>query len=251
MCTSLSPMSDKYVYFTSPAPSPSPSLSLSPSPSAYAFNRSLLPPLSPPPLVHARSPYACAPLPPAGPVPIQPAVGRTRFSLAVGSVRINPILGLDKNPAIIYDVSLPPSFITTSRYEPLSSLALSQPATQPPLASMTIFPSNLPWPITIPASSPKPGAFVSVSDVVTAIYRTLRLNVTKLEFDSLPSADARHRVNAMYEHRCRRAGERGKQAYEEERQKGLKRIDFLMGRNTFLGLSRRDMSTDGFMLNTI
>lgn len=183
------------------------------------------PSMIPPPLIYGRSPYCRAPLPPAFEcLPVRPSHR---------PVHVNDILEFHTSPAINYDLSHQPHTATTRYGTPLSPLSLSNPATDPPVSSITLVSAALPWLITVSAT-PKPEPFVSVSDVLTALHLALRMRVTPDEFNRLP-AESRHRVIAARERRCRALQD--PRMREEERQRGLVRIDFLMGRNRFLGLS--------------
>ena len=79
------------------------------------------------------------------------------------------------------------------------------------------------------------GHFVTVSDVINGTHRALRLTVSKAEYAALPSAAARQRVTDAYSHRCARTPDA--KAKQAEMRKGLKRIDFFVDENRFMGLS--------------
>ena len=164
--------------------------------------------------MHFGSPYACSPLPT---VPTQ----------------IHPALGFSHTPHLSYNVSLPPTTVTP-HLPSLSPTVLAESATNPPLPTLTIVHPYLPWPITITPSSGKPGAFITVSDVLRGIYHSLRLNVTPAEFKNLPSTEAQHRVNEAYRRRYKRITDA--RVYAEEKGKGLKRVDFLVDKHRFMGL---------------
>ncbi|KAJ7511298.1 hypothetical protein B0H11DRAFT_1954639 [Mycena galericulata] len=107
------------------------------------------------------------------------------------------------------------------------------PATFPHIPALYVLCQHIAWPILVSAS--QPGGFVSVLDVVTSVYTSLRVAVRRAEYDALPSGDARQRVDKAYFARCRSVAD------EHERQietlKGVKRVDFLTGRTRFMGLS--------------
>jgi hypothetical protein len=111
--------------------------------------------------------------------------------------------------------------------------AFAEPATLPPSLSLTLVSDLLPWSIVV---APSPASYINVSDVITTLHRSLRLAVHPDEFNALPSHDAKYRVNMAYEGRCKRL-EEDPRACEEEKKKGVKRVDFLMGRTMFMGLS--------------
>ncbi|EIW78106.1 hypothetical protein CONPUDRAFT_36415, partial [Coniophora puteana RWD-64-598 SS2] len=109
--------------------------------------------------------------------------------------------------------------------------ALREPATNPPMAALTLKCEMLPWQLTI---WPSGGAsVVTVSDVLEQLYRFLRLGATAEEYKALPSQAHRDAVAEAYRARCMRAGAA---SFEIERRKGLKRVDFLVGHTKFLGL---------------
>lgn len=117
-------------------------------------------------------------------------------------------------------------------YQAISRRVLSEPATFPSTSFLRIDSPHLPWMVKVYASN---GSFVSLADVLDAIYHSLRKNITSQEFDSLPTSDDRRRATQAYEQRYRR--QRSSQDYKTEKQGGMKRIDFLMGHTRFLGIS--------------
>jgi hypothetical protein len=116
----------------------------------------------------------------------------------------------------------------------LSPRALLEPASEPPLAFIHISSQHLPWSCKVHASN---GRYVTVSDVLESLYRSLRVNITQSEFQTMLPDKERRRATRAYEDRYRRY--RGK-AYEDEKRGGMKRVDFLMGRTRFGGLSLDD-----------
>ncbi|KAG7096467.1 hypothetical protein E1B28_003900 [Marasmius oreades] len=152
-----------------------------------------------------------------------------------------------KTPAIHYDLSLPFSIIQQS---PSNSI-LTEPATEPPVSSLTITSPILKWSITVtpppsllPRQSPIP--YVTVLDVLMALMRDMNIPVTSSEYQTLPSHDATAKVNEAYFQRCRNIADSASRTVEEAR--GVKRVDFLMGCNKFLGLSSRTSSRTGEMI---
>ena len=87
---------------------------------------------------------------------------------------------------------------------------------------------------------------MTVSDVLVTLHRALSVTVTDSEYGRLPCEDA-DRVSAAYE--CRVRGIADKRAREVERCKGVKRIDFLMDRHRFLGISRLGTDPEIFVLS--
>ncbi|EIW78110.1 hypothetical protein CONPUDRAFT_42611, partial [Coniophora puteana RWD-64-598 SS2] len=113
----------------------------------------------------------------------------------------------------------------------LPAAALSQPATNPPIAALMIRCETLPWRLTIHPSE-NTTSVVTVSDVLEQLYRFFRRGATAEEYKALPSQAHRDSVAEAYRVRCMRAGAA---SFEGERRKGLKRVDFLVGHTKFLG----------------
>ncbi|KAJ3805957.1 hypothetical protein EV368DRAFT_78710 [Lentinula lateritia] len=140
-------------------------------------------------------------------------------------------------PPIPYHISTHPS-ITKSF---ISADVLSEPATDPPVSSLIITCPHLQWEFPVTPSSRK-ASCVSVIDVLYALYRGLRIAVHPVEYKALPSPEAVVNVNEAYYSRCNSILEA--QARQEEQSKGIKRVDFLIGRTRFLGLSKKSRRRD-------
>jgi hypothetical protein len=88
--------------------------------------------------------------------------------------------------------------------------------------------------------------YVTVRDVLTEIYYTLRSPISQLEYAQLPCERDRERAARAYKRRYRRVlpahedaeDSRREREYEEEKKGGLRRVDFLMEKTRFGGLSR-------------
>lgn len=182
-------------------------------------------PITPPPLSFIGSPYACSPL---------PSIPAT----------IHPLLAVSNTPSLIYDMSRHISSLRPS-HPSLSPHRLAEPATEPPLPSLTIVCPHLPWRINVKAR--QQNGYITVADVMDGLYRALRLNSTEAEFKLLPSHDMKHRVNEAYKQRYRRASDVTE--YEHEKAQGLRRVDFLGGKNTFMGLSSTGEGAGVWQLN--
>ncbi|KAJ7615944.1 hypothetical protein FB45DRAFT_757357 [Roridomyces roridus] len=136
------------------------------------------------------------------------------------------------NPHVQYDVSHP-----LHTLNPQLTASFLDAATLPAVPSLTIHCRHIPWAIPVMASTPYSTystAYVSVLDVYTALYTSLRLAIRQSEYNAL-GTEARLRVNDAYFARCARVVE------PEERRiemlKGVKRVDLLLGRTRFMGLS--------------
>ncbi|KAJ6554593.1 hypothetical protein B0H19DRAFT_948682 [Mycena capillaripes] len=131
-------------------------------------------------------------------------------------------------PHVHYDLSQPVHTI-----KPQLTPSFLDPATYPPLPALTVLCPHISWPIAVAPS--QPAGFVSVLDVFMSVHTSLRLCVGRSEYDTLPSGDARRRVDDAYFTRCRLVADVEERRIEAL--KGVKRVDFLAGKTRFLGLS--------------
>ncbi|KAJ7676485.1 hypothetical protein B0H14DRAFT_3536776 [Mycena olivaceomarginata] len=187
------------------SPPPPPLIGSSPSSSTSSLG-----PLTPPPL------YAAAPLTPKD-------LYRTSAAM---KVQAHNLIALSPIPLLQYDVSLHPSTISSHR-RGLSAAAFLVPAVYPPRLSLSLVTPHLPWTIPVPASNRR---YVSVGVILSAIYRTLRVNATPAEFNALGTEKT---------HAAR--------IYSEKRE-GVKRVDFLMGYTTFQGIAPTGGAPDVWQL---
>ncbi|KZT24798.1 hypothetical protein NEOLEDRAFT_394417 [Neolentinus lepideus HHB14362 ss-1] len=150
-------------------------------------------------------------------------------------------------PSIFFDMSLPPTVenvpIDASAVpdaHPASKVFTAQ-AVHPPLSAMVLRSDKLPWGIEV-RSSEDYDHLLGVSDVLQCIYRSFQLPVTVDELAALDAGRSFH-VQAAYRARCNRC--QTPKEYEEEKQVGVRRIDFLMGRHMFGGLSADSRNGSG------
>ena len=191
-------------------PPPLPSEAFSPpahSPTLAPFN-------SPPhPMVYTPSPIRQAQsltfMPPA---PLTPGL------------YIHPALSA---PNLRYDMRSQPSH-SNPRLPPA---VLTTPASSPPLPSLALRVGDLPWLFTVfPDTDHSPGnAFVSVQDVLLAIYGHLRTAVKGDEYEAM-SKTRKAEIFRAFESRVG--------TDPVQRGKGLRRVDFLSGRFCAYGLVR-------------
>lgn len=163
------------------------------------------------------------------------------------SISIHPALAFVTDPRFKIDLSDARTIIP---HLGLTPRVLSDGATIPPTRTFTVGSSHLPWMMTIGPASPKPDAIVTVADVLYGLYYALRFPVKRTEF-ATESPQSQQRITETYTSRCRRLGSGTK--FEEEMNKGVKRIDFLLGRNRLLGFSPADnhISTDPVWMFTV
>ncbi|CAA7261296.1 unnamed protein product [Cyclocybe aegerita] len=148
-----------------------------------------------------------------------------------------------ENAAVVWDLIDSPASITRHHHL-VSSSALREPATSPALSALYITSPYLPWTIKV---YPSNGRYVTVGDVFDYIYRSLRMNITSNEWNSFPTEHDQRRATRAYEHRYRRL--RSTREYEEEKRSGMKRVDFLMGRTRFVGISPSSRRPDEWHLS--
>ncbi|KAK7050674.1 hypothetical protein R3P38DRAFT_2866372, partial [Favolaschia claudopus] len=191
--------------FHSPPPNPPPLMQASSSSAASSSG-----PITPPA-------YSYASLPGPTPYPLQYTTHRPKRQS-----RAHPLLTFSTSPVLNFDVSLPPSSIST-HHPRLSTAGFHESAVHPPQPCISLVTPHLPWSIVVPASN---GRHVTVSDVFQAVYSALRVNVTQAEFTALGSRRLARQVSECYRARYERL--RGRRGYREEKHGGVKRVDFLM-----------------------
>ncbi|KAF8879373.1 hypothetical protein BD779DRAFT_1612904 [Infundibulicybe gibba] len=191
---------------------------------------------TPPPVHYTQSRY------PHSPYPLSSEIKPETF---LTNMQIHYILAFSpySKPLVDYDISFHPSSVE-EQFPPDS---LSEPATNPSLPSLLITCPHFQWQIQVLPSSPQPGSFVTVSDVLNTLYTALRLAVHPMEYGSLPSGEATRDVDAAYYRRCGRISE--PRARQIEENKGVKRVDFLAGKTRFLGLAWTMKGPDIWELN--
>ena len=148
-------------------------------------------------------------------------------------------------PFLRFDLAFPPSYLlvpdsptlgsdyssaSSSSYGSVNPSLLSEQATYPASPSITLLTEALPWSITVTAKS----TFVTVYDVLQALHSSLRLQVTKVEWASLSRA-SQDVIAASFHKRVDGFSDRLKR--EKQLGKGVRRLDFLVGRTRFYGIS--------------
>ncbi|KAJ6564707.1 hypothetical protein B0H19DRAFT_1141774 [Mycena capillaripes] len=194
---------------------------MGPSPPSSA---SSLGPLTPPALPYRGS---------AGPESHLPRNPHTEWSAPNGQA--HNLIALSSTPLLRYDISLHPSLIS-SPFPGISAAGYFEPAVYPPQHAIKLVTPHLPWTISVAASNAK---YVTVSDVLNEIYRTLRVTAMPGEFEDLRTDKLKRRVRASYTHRCEHL--RGYRGYTQEKVEGVKRVDFLTGYTMFQGIAPTEL----------
>ncbi|KAL0946664.1 hypothetical protein HGRIS_012854 [Hohenbuehelia grisea] len=214
-----------------PTPSPSYSITSLPSPRG---------PITPPdafPSHHLGLP---------GPSPYKYALpersSRASTSPLHSPLSIHPALASSHSPLLKWDLTFPPSAAGSLTGRPIIP---SDRATSVPLSSITILLPHIRWPIKVYASYR--GGAITITDILNAIYDTLRENVASSDYHALPRQEQK-RVTASYENRYRRI--KSNRGYAEEKSQGVKKVDFLMGKTRFMGLSTSGSRPDHWVLHT-
>lgn len=208
-----------------------------------------LDPLTPPPAIHAPlSPDSSASTselswsssssssgprtPPPVTGPILPIPSSTHWALSFDSqLSYNAALPLQLN-----------SFISSHSYGPLHHSPtsptfahdcdfLAEPATYPPLPSLTLTCEDIPW--VIEARPSLPNLFVTVYDALQAINSSLRARVLDSERSLFASQQTQDEIFQTFQARV--AAIPDVYQREEQRAKSVRRIDCLMGRTRLLG----------------
>jgi len=155
-------------------------------------------------------------------------------------VVIHPLLAY--HPYIFpinYDVSHMPD--TASANVQASPIPLDShrhtAATNPPISVLSLKSDLLPWHCEIHASTHR---YITVEDVLYQLYRFLRIPGTPEEYDAIPSQRMRDQIMESCKRRCLCA---------EGQNQVLRRVDFLIGRTTFMGLSGTKLGPDVLVLN--
>jgi hypothetical protein len=139
------------------------------------------------------------------------------------------------SPAFDFDVSIDPAQNPAMRDHPQLLRARNELATNPPVPFLIIASLKLPWEITI---LPSTGPYVTVSDVLGGLYRALRLPAREEEYYR-ENPEKQNAISLAYYNRFERHVA-NRELREREKQKGVKRIDFLAGVHRFRGLSKTE-----------
>lgn len=154
------------------------------------------------------------------------------------------------SPHLLWVIRVYPSGSSSSSLLPPSSSPPSSPdsPSYSPAGSFDSSSSSFSSYVHLPGPETR---YITVRDVLTEIYYTLRAPISHSEYAQLSYERDRERAGKAYKRRYRRvlsssAGphedssddSRREREYEDEKQAGLRRVDFLMEKTRFGGLSR-------------
>ena len=118
---------------------------------------------------------------------------------------------------------------------------LSMPATHPPAKVMKIIAHGLPWSITVePTTTSSP--FVTVLDVLHALYTSLHKPIKQAEFDAI-SKSYRDLISNVWHRRLDKIS--FPSDAKAERARGVRRMDFLLGKTCVKHLRYLNISGQG------
>lgn len=161
-----------------------------------------------------------------------PSFSPNHLALTVAS----SIHGVLEVPSFDFDISLDPHTNPAMRDNLHLQRILNDPATHPPLPSLTFVSSHLPWEINISRTSQP---YVTISDVLGGLYRALRTCATQGEL-SREAEVKRAAILRAHMRRSERHLPNDRRTMERERSKGPRRIDFLAGNHYFRGLVKTE-----------
>ncbi|KAJ7430765.1 hypothetical protein B0H11DRAFT_2134345 [Mycena galericulata] len=132
---------------------------------------------------------------------------------------------------------------------------IREAAFHPPLMTLRILHPRLPfWPIDfqLPAGAgAAPGHPISLGDVLVVVHQALHQRITQADWATLGEADAQG-VARAFTQRCRGEAVRSRVPPVQlrdrevaERNQGVKRVDFLLGKTIFKGLIRAPGDPEG------
>lgn len=140
-------------------------------------------------------------------------------------------------PLLLMDISKPLRNVKLGGGDvplPIRDIDLDQLATSTPLSTMRIQCELFSWSINVKCSK-KSG--ITHRDVILAVRDTLYITVTQKEWEVIKDPQ-REWVKRAFERRCRSSED----LYAVERQRGLRRVDMLVEKAIWKGISKRDGS---------
>ncbi|KAF8069318.1 hypothetical protein FPV67DRAFT_1625505 [Lyophyllum atratum] len=156
---------------------------------------------------------------------------------------VNPWINAESPRAdFFFDLSLP-TFTPLRLYGPgqsglMGSEEMMQPATHPPITRLRIVCDALPhWPCELQLDPYQTGGYqpppISLQDVLVAVHRNMHRQITHADWGRL-SEKEEVAVSRAFTRRCQTVPT----TFDSERAKGVKRVDYLLGKTRMIGLVR-------------
>ncbi|KAJ7131228.1 hypothetical protein C8R44DRAFT_613319, partial [Mycena epipterygia] len=166
-----------------------------------------------------------------------------------------PSLHFDLAPSTLAPQRLVSSSLAHLQCTPLSATEMHEYAFHPAWRSLRILHARLPFfPIDLgpPADLPHSRAsLISVGDILREMHRALHLRITAADWTTLEEKE-REKVTMVFTLRCREEARRSgvplamvRDRADAERAKGVKRVDFLLGKTLFKGFVRAPEDPQG------
>ncbi|KAJ7936595.1 hypothetical protein B0H13DRAFT_1589479, partial [Mycena leptocephala] len=132
---------------------------------------------------------------------------------------------------------------------PLSPRQMSESAFHPPITALRIIHSHIPfWPVDIVTEASNP---MSVGDVLVTLHRAMHQRISSADWNTLSAVEA-DAVTKAFNKRCHTEAiwsivvpAQWRDRTIMERNDGVKRVDFLMGRTIFQGIVKAPQDPDG------
>jgi hypothetical protein len=144
---------------------------------------------------------------------------------------LSPYLRYDgQDPPVYWDIQAGPSDIYFRDIRPPAKVGeFTRFVCEPPAQLMRIYHARMPWYVDVRATSNPVG--VTFLDLFSQVYNVMQIQITDADFynDELDDEE-RKRITAAYRNRVG--------SDHAEAMKGIRRVDFLMGRVVFEGLAK-------------
>lgn len=177
------------------------------------------------------------------------------------SHHLHPLLDGARNdsPLIAFDLSLHDFRVhrlSANGYPTSTGLTaddLAQPATHPGIRKMTITFDTIPqWPLTIEQERDRGGFLtipftshddvpITLGDILGKLHRHLQQRISQVDWKRLNPSE-KVAVSKAYTRRC----DTFQSVEHLERNQGVRRVDYLLGKNLFVGLVPAGSSQDGY-----
>ncbi|KAG8816573.1 hypothetical protein FRB91_005601 [Serendipita sp. 411] len=162
--------------------------------------------------------------------PIVPVVGLPQVAYAQpqSQPQVHYALAASPNPTplILWDIFQPTSSILGTN--PSYPIHLNHSAVDPPVSSMRLICKDMPWMITI---RKKDNSIVTIGDVFEAIYTQMQESIIHSEWRLMGPA-VQKQVSNRFQQRLEQMAAVG----QVEESRGIRRVDFLLGKTAFIGL---------------